>query len=897
MEKLSSLEIRNKWIEYFKSKKHYYLESSSLIPDGDDSLLFINAGVTPLKKYFDGTKTPKNRRIVSIQKCIRTNDIEEVGVSKRHLTFFEMMGNFSIGDYFKEEAINMAYDFLINFMEFPKEKIYITYYPDDELTKKLWLKEGIEESHLIPISSNFWEIGEGPSGPDTEIFYDRGPSFGGDEAFTLFKEDKDQDRYVEIWNNVFSEFNAEKGVARKDYKKLPQQNIDTGAGLERFAMIIQDVPSIYDTDLFLPIIKKLEELSKVKYEGQKEFKIIVDHLRSVVMALGDNETFGNSGRHYVLRRLIRRSFRMGRNLGLDKAFLYVLASKVIDVMGPFYKNLYDNKDSIIEKILREENLFLNTLVDGEKLLLSIIEDAKKLNKEVSSYDIFKLHDTYGFPIDLSEEYLEEAGLKFNKEELNKYVLEQKELSSKNKNIISDMHKQNEALMNFKKESEFLYDTYEVKGKVIGIFNAEEEISSTEDKSYIIFDKTPFYAEMGGAIADTGEVSNSNFKGNVIKVTMSPNGQTLHLVKTIEGKLNEGDEVNLVIDKEKREKIESNHSATHLLHFVLRKLYGDTVVQKGSYICDKYFRFDFAINKTLSDYDIIKVEEEVNKLIKENISCKTSILSKEEALNMGALHLFNEKYEDEVRVVSFGDSKEFCGGCHVKNTSLIKKFMIYNALSKGSDVYRIEAVTMDLEDKFLECILPYLKEIKKNLAKIEEIKVKAEESGIKLDNSFLFEEKKEESYKNILFYKDQSLYFKELASRVENKYYKLKEESILKDLDELVKDTKEVNSFKYLIKGFKDIETPILKALADSLVNHLGESMVFLINMNNDSLTYVCKATNKLSANYLVKKLSEMTKGRGGGNDTFATGGTTSLNDFNKEDINALEKEVIELINE
>ena len=410
MNYLTHNEIREKWYSFFESKGHLKMPSASLVPLDDDSLLFNNAGVTPLKKYLDGTKIPESRRIVNIQKCIRTNDIENVGVTKRHLTFFEMMGNFSIGDYFKNEAIEFAYEFLIDYMNIPKEKLYMTVYTHDTETKNKWISLGIDESHLVLLDGNYWEIGEGPSGPDTEIFFDRGEEFGGEEAKEAFFKDEEQERFVEIWNNVFSQYNAKKGVKREDYEELPSKNIDTGAGLERWCLMFQNVNSIFDTDLFQPIIKEIEKISNKKYDNSTPFKVIADHIRCITMALSDKANFGNTGRDYVLRRLLRRSVRMGKKLGINEPFLYRIVNEVVDVMKESYPELEENLPNIQESIYREEKLFKDTLETGFKKLEELIKQANNSNKEIDALDVYRLYDTYGFPIDFTLEYLEEENI-------------------------------------------------------------------------------------------------------------------------------------------------------------------------------------------------------------------------------------------------------------------------------------------------------------------------------------------------------------------------------------------------------------------------------------------------------------------------------------------------------
>ena len=406
MRKMTHVEIREMWFKFFTSKHHQIIESAPLIPIDDDSLLWINAGVTPLKKYFDGTKIPECKRLTSIQKCIRTNDIENVGVTKRHQTFFEMMGNFSIGDYFKNEAIEFAYELLTSekWFAIPIEKLYVTIYTGDNEAYNKWIEMGMLEDHIIRLDENFWEIGKGPCGPDSEIFYDRGEKYDKDhDALEKFKKDEEQERYIEIWNNVFSQYNQEPNVKREDYKELPHKNIDTGAGLERWCLVFQDVDSNFETDLFQPIIESIEKMSGVKYNGQTPIKVIADHIRALTFALSDGAFFDNAGRGYVLRRLLRRSERFGRKLGLNEPFMYKLVSSVIDTMKEAYPYLVEKRAVVETLILEEEKLFLKTLTDGERILKQLVKNST--DGTISGNDAFKLYDTYGFPFELTEEYL------------------------------------------------------------------------------------------------------------------------------------------------------------------------------------------------------------------------------------------------------------------------------------------------------------------------------------------------------------------------------------------------------------------------------------------------------------------------------------------------------------
>ncbi len=481
---MTSTEIRNMWYQFFTEHGHMKLESAPLVPIDDDSLLWINAGVTPLKKYFDGSVVPENKRIVSVQKCLRTNDIENVGVTTRHQTFFEMMGNFSIGDYFKNEAIGFAFELLTSekWFAIPKEKLYVTIYINDDEAYQRWVEVGMDKNHIVRLEGNFWEIGEGPCGPDSEIFYDRGEKYDPNhDAFEKFQKDEEQDRYVEIWNNVFSQYNAKKGLKREEYQELPHKNIDTGAGLERWACIFQEVDSNFDTDLFVPILNKLEDITGILYDGQREFKVIADHLRAVTVALSDGAVFENVGRGYVLRRLLRRSVRMGRKLGMNQPFLYELVETVIATMSESYKELLENQGYVKALIYEEEKLFHTTLAAGERRVEELMEHAK--DKTISGYDVFKLYDTYGFPYELTLEYLEEQNFTTDKEEFDRYMEEAKKLARSSRKNDSSMNLQQEDLLDLKEASCFLYQQDKCKGKVIFLFDGEKKQQELS-KSYL-----------------------------------------------------------------------------------------------------------------------------------------------------------------------------------------------------------------------------------------------------------------------------------------------------------------------------------------------------------------------------------------------------------------------------
>ena len=887
-------EIRNTWFRFFENKKHKKVESAPLIPINDNSLLWINAGVTPLKKYFDGTEVPENRRIVNIQKCIRTNDIENVGVTKRHQTFFEMMGNFSIGDYFKNEAIEFAYELLTSeeYFGIDKNLLYVTVYVEDEEAKNKWIKEGLDESHIIPLEENFWEIGEGPCGPDSEIFFDRGEKYDPNgDALELFKKDEEQERYVEIWNNVFSQFNSKPGVARHDYKELPSKNIDTGAGLERWCTLFQQVDSNFETDLFVPIIKHIEELAEFDYVGQKGFKVIADHIRAITFALSDGATFENVGRGYVLRRLLRRSVRFGKNLGIECPFMYKIVSDVVDVMQEAYPYLKEKRAEVEAAVLEEEKLFLKTLEAGERRLKELVENSR--DGYIIGEDAFKLYDTYGFPFELTEEYLEELGYKVSKEEFDKYMQAQKDLAKKNAKNKSSMASQKKVLLDFKDESEFVYGIYRQRSNIIAIFSKDEQLESVDHDTYLAIKRTCFYAESGGQVADTGMILGKNFKARVVDVFKGPNGQNIHKVRLLDGKITVGDEVELVVDKDRRRKIEKNHSSVHMLQYALQQTVSNTIKQAGSYVDDERLRFDFNYSGKMTDEKLLEVEKFVNEMINENIIVSTEIMPLDKAKKLGAMALFSEKYGKNVRVVKIGKSIELCGGTHATNTKEIEKFAIYNCESKGSNIYRIEATTgSKIESIIYDTIKPYTDEKVKLLIKAREILEEARKNGIKLEFDVDINNDKPESYKDIIFNRNELQYVHQEVKDLEKKYFEIKEKQTLQNLDIYKEHIKVINDVETLIMKLDNKDTNLLKSIADELINEMNNAFIFFINIKEDnSVNFIAKSTSFVNAGLIVKDASISSNGNGGGSPKFAQGGGKT-----SENIDEIIKHIEKVIN-
>ena len=709
---MKAVDIRRMYLEFFKEKGHHHEPSAPLVPINDPSLLWINSGVATLKPYFDGRIIPDNPRITNAQKSIRTNDIENVGKTARHHTFFEMLGNFSIGDYFKKEAIHYAWEFLTDkkWMGFDPALLSITIHPEDQEAYDVWHQEiGIPEERLIRLEGNFWDIGEGPSGPNSEIFYDRGEEYGFGAPEEEMYPGGENERYLEIWNLVFSQFNHNPDGT---YTELPKQNIDTGMGLERIVSVVQNVPTNFDTDLFMPIIEKTEEFANRKYKRPQEvdlkeifgssedintpFKVIADHIRTVAFAIGDGALPSNEGRGYVLRRLLRRAVRYAKQIGIDKPFMYKLVPTVGEIMQDFYPEVKE-KEAFIQRVIKnEEDRFHETLDGGLAILSEVIEEQKAKNETVIPGSIaFKLYDTYGFPVELTEEYAEEAGMTVDHEGFEASMNEQRERARNARADVDSMQVQNEVLANLKQDSTFIYNSLEEKGQVAAIVveGVETQTASEGQEALVILSETPFYAEMGGQIADTGVIESDTFKAIVKDVQKAPNGQPLHTVVVESGEMNVGDAVVARVDREKRTLILKNHTATHLMHRALKDVLGEHVAQAGSYVGPDRLRFDFSHFGPATKEELAQVERAVNEKIWEDIEVVIQEMDIDSAKAMGAMALFGEKYGDVVRVVAVSDySIELCGGLHVSRSSEIGIFKIVSEAGIGAGTRRIEAVT-------------------------------------------------------------------------------------------------------------------------------------------------------------------------------------------------------------
>lgn len=854
MKVLTGREIRETWIRFFESKGHQCLPGVSLVPQGDKSLLWVNAGVTGLKKYFDGTEIPPNRRIVNVQKSIRTNDIENVGKTARHHTFFEMLGNFSIGDYFRNEVIPWAVELLTDekWFGFPKEKLYITYNPADKASLDLWVKCGMLESHMVPLEGNFWEIGEGPCGPDTEIFFDRGEAYDPNHlGERLLREDMENDRYVEIWNIVFSQFNSVAGVKRENYKELPSKNIDTGSGLERIACIMQGTPTNFETDLFMPIIKRVEEISKVEYAAPNlmSFRVIADHARCLTFALSDGASFSNEGRGYVLRRIIRRAMRYGQKIGIRRAFMYELVDIVVENYKSFYPYIADKAEEVKEDIKLEEEKFLTTLTAGEEILRTMIEGKSQLSGE----EVFKLYDTYGFPADLTRDIAEESGVGVDMEGFEEEMEKQRERARSARGEIESFRKQSKDLMAFKEESKFLYNIPEcgVNATIVGCFKDGVAVESIEDEGDIVLSETIFYAEMGGQVADTGKVCTESGCYEVVNVSKAPHGQHLHHVKKVSGTISKGQVAVEALDEERRARIEKNHSATHILHAALNEVLAGHATQAGSYVDDEYLRFDYTTKKKTSKEEIEAIEALVNAKIEEGIEEVTEELPIEEAKKLGAEMTFTDKYGDVVRVVEFGEfSREFCGGTHVRNSSEIGLFVVVSDESVASGVRRITGLTGAKAYRYLKDKIALLNTVESKLGASDVDIIKHVDSNNE-----------------------------EIASlKAENS--ELKAKIAASEAKKLADNVEKVNGVDFALVVKEGANRDELTSIGDSMKANRNDYIFILVGGANGTHPIIVftkgAGTSAAKAGDIVKSLASTLGGGGGGRPEMASGSLKSI---------------------
>lgn len=856
MKYLTGAQIRQMYLDFFSEKGHNIEPSASLVPHEDPSLLWINSGVATLKKYFDGRVIPENPRITNAQKAIRTNDIENVGKTARHHTFFEMLGNFSIGEYFKEEAITWAWEFLTDekWIGFDKDKLAVTIHPEDDEAFELWNKKiGVPAERIIRLEENFWDIGEGPSGPNTEIFYDRGPAYGDDPNDPELYPGGENERHLEVWNLVFSQFNHNPDGS---YTPLPKKNIDTGMGLERMASVVQDVATNYDTDLFMPIIRAVEEISDVKYgvdtEKDVAFKVIADHIRTVAFAVGDGALPSNEGRGYVLRRLLRRAVRYAKQININRPFMFELVTVVGEIMKDFYPEVLKNKEFIAKVIKNEEERFHETLNDGLSILSEVIKKEKeKGNTTIPGSDAFRLYDTYGFPIELTEEYAEEEGMAVDQAGFEKEMDAQRERARSARQDVDSMQIQGGVLGDIKVESEFVgYDQASVEAKVAAIIQNGELVTEAQEgeEVQVILDKTPFYAESGGQIADIGTMASESVKVDVLDVQKAPNGQNLHRVTVTAGTLTADSHIVAAVNQENRIHITKNHTATHLLHQALKDVLGTHVNQAGSLVQAERLRFDFSHFGQITAEEIEQIETIVNEKIWQSLQVNTDYKNIEEAKAMGAMALFGEKYGKIVRVVQIGDySLELCGGVHVPNTAVIGLFKIVSESGIGAGTRRIEAVTGAGAYKLMTDQIGVLKD-----------------AAAKLKTNL-----------------------KDVPSRIETVLAEVKDlhrenESLTAKLSNieassLVSNVKDVNGVQVLVAKVQATDMNNLRAMADDLKQKLDSVIIVLGSAQGDKVNLIAGVTKDyidrgFHAGKLVKEVASRCGGGGGGRPDMAQAG-------------------------
>ncbi|MGX5571960.1 alanine--tRNA ligase [Bacillus toyonensis] len=857
MKQLTGAQIRQMFLDFFQEKGHAVEPSASLVPHEDPSLLWINSGVATLKKYFDGRVIPQNPRITNAQKSIRTNDIENVGKTARHHTFFEMLGNFSIGDYFKEEAITWAWEFLTSdkWIGFDKELLSVTIHPEDEEAFTIWNeKMGVPKERIIRLEENFWDIGEGPSGPNTEIFYDRGEAYGNDFSDPELYPGGENERYLEVWNLVFSQFNHNPDGS---YTPLPKKNIDTGMGLERMTSIVQDVPTNFDTDLFMPMIGATESISGEKYrngdlEKDMAFKVIADHIRTVTFAVGDGALPSNEGRGYVLRRLLRRAVRYSKKLNINRPFMFELVPVVGEVMKDFYPEVLEKKDFIAKVVKNEEERFHETLHDGEAILAEVIAKAKEEKTTViSGVDAFRLYDTYGFPIELTEEYAEEAGMTVDHKGFEAEMEKQRERARAARQDVDSMQVQGGVLGEVKVASEFVgYGTVATESNIVALVKNGEYTDSLQagEEGQLMLDVTPLYAESGGQIADRGYLLADGVKVVVKDVQKAPNGQNLHKVVVEEGTLTKGAAVKAVIDTKNRSSVVKNHTATHLLHQALKDVLGTHVNQAGSLVTSERLRFDFSHFGQVQADELEKIERIVNEKIWESINVEISQKSIEEAKEMGAMALFGEKYGDVVRVVQVGDySLELCGGCHVDNTASIGIFKIVAESGIGAGTRRIEAVTGKSAYELMNNQVGLLKEAAG--------KMKTNPKDILTRVDGLFAEVKQLQKEN-----------ESLAAKLSNI-----------EAGNLTDSVMTVDGVNVLAAKVNVADMNNLRTMMDDLKNKLESAVVVLVSVNDDKVNILAGVTKDLisqgyHAGKLVKEVASRCGGGGGGRPDMAQAG-------------------------
>ena len=853
-------ELREKYLSFFESKGHLRLDSFPLVPNNDNSLLLINSGMAPMKKWFLGQEEPPRHRVTTCQKCIRTPDIERVGITARHGTFFEMLGNFSFQDYFKREATAWAWEFLTKVLDIPAELLYVSVYEDDDEAYDIWTKEvGIDPSHMVRFGKedNFWEHGSGPCGPCSEIYFDRGPEHGCGKPDC--KVGCDCDRYMEVWNLVFSQFDSD---GKGTYTRLERPNIDTGMGLERLAAVCQGVPSLFDVDTVMNITAKVTEITGASY-GQSHatdvsLRVITDHIRSATFMICDGVLPSNEGRGYVLRRLLRRAARHGKLLGVNEPFLYKVCDTVVHENEGHYPELRERQDYITKVIRVEEENFAKTIDGGLKIFNDMLSEHKaKGESTFSGADAFKLYDTYGFPIDLTLEMVEEQGMKLDEAEFHKQMDEQRQRARKAREALGDLGWAGVEFGKDVPETEFVgydhtaIDDAKVVALVVENEQAEEVMPGVE--AIVVLDKTPFYAEMGGLVADHGVISADGVTFQVTDVQKNKGGKYMHTGKLTQGVLKVGDTVSASIDVKRRKAVMRAHSATHLLDKALRTVLGDHVHQAGSLVEEDRLRFDFTHFSALTAEELAKVSAMVNEAVLEGYDIHTDVLPIEEAKKKGAIALFGEKYGDTVRVVDMGEgySVEFCGGTHLDNTAKVGVFHISSEFSVASGVRRIEATTgkasLEVMNRNQEMLFQAAAALK---AKPGELREKAEQTMLEV---------------------------KTLHQMVEK--FKAKESA--GEADRFLFGARQVGELKVLTATIADADANKLRQMGDMLRDKAPNVVAVLATVNGEKITFlaVCgkEAVAKgIKAGEIIKNVTAICGGKGGGKPDSAMGGGTNV---------------------
>ncbi|EFM39478.1 alanine--tRNA ligase [[Eubacterium] yurii subsp. margaretiae ATCC 43715] len=859
MEFMKANDIRKSFLDFFESKEHYVKNSFSLVPKNDKSLLLINAGMAPLKNYFLGIETPPAKRMATCQKCVRTGDIENIGKTARHATFFEMLGNFSFGDYFKNEATAFAWEFVTKVLKMDEEKLWVTVYEEDDEALEIWRdKVGVNPDRIVKLGKedNFWEIGngQGPCGPCSEIYIDRGEEFGCGHKDC--KPGCDCDRFLEFWNLVFTQFDKQ---VDGSYKKLEHPNIDTGMGLERMACIMQGVDSIFDIDTMKNIRDKVCEISGKKYQQDEKtdvsIRIITDHIRAITFMVSDGIVPSNEGRGYVLRRLARRAMRHAKLLGIEQKFIETLANVVIDVYQDGYEELGQNRDYINKVLKIEEEKFGETIETGMNILNQYIADSQKANNsKINGQDAFKLYDTYGFPLELTLEIAEEKNCSVDIEEFENQMEMQRQRARNARAKGSDIGWKDEisSLDLSVKNTEFIgYEKLEDKAVIadIVIDGKLSDKAAQGQEIILIFDKTPFYAESGGQVGDTGLIKNATVEIQVNNVTKSTNGLFLHHCKLNKGELKKGDKVELLVDVKNRFATMRNHTATHLLHKALKVVLGDHIQQAGSLVSPDRLRFDFNHFAQVSKEELMKVEQLVNEQIYNAIDVQTQVMDIEDAKKTGAMSLFDEKYGETVRVLSIGEfSKEFCGGTHVKNSNEIGMFKIVSEGGVASGVRRIEAITG-------YSVYNFIVEKQELIENVSSTLKTSQDNLLKRASDLMAENK-----------------------NLQKKIKEVQSAGAKTDIDSVIKSAKKINDVNLVISSFEDMEDDILRDFAQNIIDKVENSVVVFSNVNteNQKLTFLCMVAKNLIPKYnagkIVKEVAMVTGGNGGGKPNMAMAG-------------------------